>query len=478
MTDLAPAPPVTLPAVRVGVAAALTAALAATTLQPQWRTPAWTWLALAVVLALVAAATWSCTRRPVSALTQAWSIVALVIAAAGSVDAAVATRTDAAFTPSAVTALLLLAAGETERRSATTTEVPGWLPVASIAAAVAALAGWTALDGSGAGAAAGVATLVAAAPGTVRLARPAAVMAGRRHGTRLHLTLAGDTPALASRVDATVLAPHGTVTTGDLHVVAVRPVEPDHDRNLRWFAGALSQARDDRVGRAVARLATGRGRLSHVEHEPAGSRGTVDRHPVRIGDPAWLRSTPDDDLWTVLAVEVDGRNLGSVVVAEQVRDDAATQVDALRALGVEPTLVSEDTAGRAQHVADACGLARARRVDDGDDVQAVVAELRRDGRVIAVAGPDRCGADVHVGAAAVGSGSIAAPDHAVGRVVDGLRVARAIDTSARRGLRVAAVLALAGAGLAAAGLFGPMLAAGWGVAGAAAVVAVATAAGP
>ena len=196
-----------------------------------------------------------------------------------------------------------------------------------------------------------------------------------------------------------------------------------------------------------------------------------------MGKPDWLRIPADDDLWTVLAVEVDGRGLGSLVVAEQLRDDAAEQVVALRQLGVEPVFVSDDTAARAHHVAAECGLAEARLTREGTDTTSVVADLRSTGNVVAVIGPDAAGSDLHIGQRATGATGIGAPDDAVGRAVDGLRLARSIDSRARRGLRVAGALAVVGIGLAAAGVLAPLLASAWAVASAAVVVAAAAPSG-
>ncbi|MGJ9422520.1 hypothetical protein [Aeromicrobium sp. CF3.5] len=477
MTDVVSGPPITLPAVRVGAASALTAGLAITTIQPDWRVPQWELIALGVVLALAAAAAWSCTRAPATKLLTLWSVITLAAVVAWSVVATVGPPTDAPFTPAAVTALLLLAAGEAERRSCAVTDVPLWWPALALLAGITAFGVWLVIDDVPGAVATGLSVLVAAAPGATRLCAPSALLLGRRRAVRLKLTLGGSTPALASRIDTLVLAPHGTLTTGDMRVVSVRPIEPDHERNLRWFAGALSQAREDRVSRAVARIAQGRGRLTDVQNEAAGIRGTVDRHPVRVGEPDWLRIPADDDLWTVLAVEVDGRGLGSLVVAEQLRDDAAEQVVALRQLGVEPVFVSDDTAARAHHLAAECGLAEARLTREGADTTSVVAHLRSAGNLVAVIGPDAAGSDLHIGQRATGAAGIGAPDDAVGHAVDGLRLARSIDSRARRGLRAAGALAVVGIGLAAAGILTPLLASAWAVASAVVVVAAAAPSG-
>ena len=141
MTEVVSGPPITLPAVRVGAASALTAGLTITTIQPDWRVPQWELIALGVVLALAAAAAWSCTRAPATKLLTLWSVITLAAVVAWSVAATVGPPTDAPFTPAAVTALLLLAAGEAERRSCTVTDVPLWWPALALLAGITTFGG-------------------------------------------------------------------------------------------------------------------------------------------------------------------------------------------------------------------------------------------------------------------------------------------------------------------------------------------------
>ena len=56
-------------------------------------------------------------------------------------------------------------------------------------------------------------------------------------------------------LNGVVLDKDGTITTGELSVISVDPVDPDHGRNMRWFAGALERASEHPIARAVAVLA-------------------------------------------------------------------------------------------------------------------------------------------------------------------------------------------------------------------------------
>src|SRR3546814_10240214 len=160
----------------------------------------------------------------------------------------------------------------------------------------------------------------------------------------------------AHRIDSLVLDAVGTVTDGELDVIGLDPVEPEHEQNLRWFAGALAHALPDPVGRAVAQLAA-RGRLSNVEISAAGIAGSVDRHPVRVGRPDWIGVEDTGGLGHRVAVEVDQRLLGRITVAASVRDDAADAVRRLAGLGIESFLVADEPSRDTDRLADAAGIA-------------------------------------------------------------------------------------------------------------------------
>ncbi|GAA1743473.1 hypothetical protein GCM10009710_24410 [Aeromicrobium alkaliterrae] len=152
-----------------------------------------------------------------------------------------------------------------------------------------------------------------------------------------------------ARLDTLVVDPIGSVTVGELRVIGVEPLDPEHDRSLRWFAGALQHGADDPVARAISRLSA-RGGATNVEHLPGvGVLGTVDRHPVRVGSPEWigLDGVPDDDWAQTVAVEVDGRALGRIRVADVVREQSAATIASLAADGVQVVLVAPgDAAAR------------------------------------------------------------------------------------------------------------------------------------
>lgn len=266
-------------------------------------------------------------------------------------------------------------------------------------------------------------------------AGPVALRLARRRGRALGVAVRSpDALDVAARVDALVLDAAGTVTTGSLRVVGVHPVEPEHDRNLRWFAAALAHTSDAPVEQAVARLAA-RGRVTDVVATPgAGLSGAVDRHPVRLGRPDWVGLVPVEGVGTTVGVEVDGRPLGRLVVADVVREHAAEVVGALAADGVRVELVSSGPADDTAHVAEQSGIHHWYASAGDDERAAVVAPLRASGRVVGYAGSvPVAGADVTLGPDGSGA-DLVLPDLDVRRVARALELGRR-SVALRAGLR-------------------------------------------
>ena len=294
-----------------------------------------------------------------------------------------------------------------------------------------------------------VCVLIAALPALFALATPLSLWFARARARSAGIFL-DDRAALAVGpcVDTVLLDRWGTVTTGQLRVVNVEPVEPDHERNLRWFAGALGHASEDPVSRAIARLSA-RGKLSQVRrHDGQGISGSVDRHPVRVGRPDWLGMEARDDVGVTVGVQVDARPIGYITVADDVRPHAAEGVGRLRADGVEPVLVSEDTERNTRQLAQTCTIEQWYADTTTTARERLVGDYRRQGRVVAVASPTASeAADRTITAPPEGSApvrGIRLTDLDVGRVATALALLRATATRTTRSRRTGIALGVAG----------------------------------
>lgn len=353
------------------------------------------------------------------------------------------------------------------------------------------LLGWL-LGGAGAGfaASAAVAVLVVACPCALGLATPTALLVGTGRGAQLGLLIRGP-QALESarRIDTVVLDKTGTLTTGVMAVRAVHPVAGVDAAELLARAGRLEAASEHPLGRAVAAAAGaggGGGALTDFEnHAGRGVSGVLDGVRVVAGRPALVAEScapfPAELDALVEAVEAraavpvvvawDGVARGVVEVADSVRETSELAVRRLRALGLEPVLLTGDHRRAAEAVAAAVGIERVvAGVLPAGKLEAI-RELQAAGHRVAMVGDGvndaaaLAGADLGI---ALGSGADAALEAAdltvvhgdLLPVVDAVRLARRTLTIIRSNLVWAFGYNVAALPLAAAGLLSPMIAGG------------------
>lgn len=317
-----------------------------------------------------------------------------------------------------------------------------------------------------------LAVLIAIAPAVVATALPLPLWVARWRGRTAGISIERTRALrLAHRVDTMLLDRWGTVTTGELRVSSVDPIDPANDRNMRWFAGALEHAASDPVGRAISRLA-GRGRLSGVQYERGqGIRGSVDRHPVRVGQPSWVGMESRHDIGVTVGVEVDHRPIGYLTVTDEIREDAAESIARLRRDGHDPVLVSDDTARNTEHLAEECGFEEWHAEATPEKREQLVSEQQERGRVVAVAGsPERNAAafgvaDLILTDAPGSPADFRLTDLDVDRVARALSLARSTRTATGRTRWIGIAIAALGVVLAAIGVLPPLLAAGFAVFG-------------
>ena len=272
--------------------------------------------------------------------------------------------------------------------------------------AVATQLGWL-LAGAAAATAlsAAVAVLIIACPCALGLATPTALMVGTGRGAQLGILIKGpEVLESTRRVDTVVLDKTGTVTTGTMALLDVRPAAGVDAAEVLRLAGAVEDASEHPIARAVARAAVERtGPLPSVEgfvnEAGFGVRGRVAGREVVVGRPALLDAaeTPDAQLRqvvdeaeaagrTVVAVTWDGAVRGLLVVADEVKVTSAEAVTRLRALGLTPVLLTGDHEAAARSVARQVGIERVFAGVLPAGKVSVVAGLQAEGHVVAMVG--------------------------------------------------------------------------------------------
>ncbi|MCP9945756.1 heavy metal translocating P-type ATPase [Streptomyces somaliensis] len=359
-----------------------------------------------------------------------------------------------------------------------------------IALAVGTLGFWLG-GGSGPTAAftAAVAVLIIACPCALGLATPTALMVGTGRGAQLGILIKGpEVLENTRRVDTVVLDKTGTVTTGRMTLLAVRTADRTDEAEVLRLAGALENASEHPVARAVAAAATERlGDLPVPEdfaNVPGlGVQGVVDGHAVLVGRerllaewaielPAALKEAKDRAEAagrTVIAVAWDGEARAVLEVADAVKDTSAEAVRRLEDLGLTPILLTGDNRAVAEAVAAEVGIGRVIAEVMPEDKVDVVRRLQAEGRSVAMVGDGVNDAAALAQAdlgLAMGTGTdaaIEAGDLTLVRgdlraAADAIRLSRRTLGTIRSNLFWAFAYNVAALPLAAAGLLNPMIA--------------------
>jgi Cu+-exporting ATPase len=343
---------------------------------------------------------------------------------------------------------------------------------------------------------AAVAVLIIACPCALGLATPTALLVGTGRGAQLGILIKGpEVLESTRRVDTIVLDKTGTVTVGAMALVEVlvagdpesRASGADARAEVLRIAGAVEHASEHPIARAIARAAADAGPLPAVEAFSStpglGVSGIVEGAPVAVGRATFLRewavSVPDDlarrarraeeDGRTAVLVAWDGVARGVLVVADRLKPSSVEAVSRLRALGLDPVLLTGDNRAAAESVAHAVGIDRVHAEVLPEDKVAVIRALQQDGHVVAMVGDGvndaaaLAQADLGI---AMGTGADAAIEASDLTLVggdlrdaaDAIRLARATLGTIRVNLFWAFAYNVAAIPLAALGLLNPMIA--------------------
>jgi P-type Cu+ transporter len=295
-------------------------------------------------------------------------------------------------------------------------QVSGVFVPVVIALAVGTLGFWL---GNGAGTAfaftAAVAVLIIACPCALGLATPTALLVGTGRGAQLGLLIKGPEVLESTRlIDTVVLDKTGTVTSGEMAVVAVHAAPGEEEAEVLRLAGAVEDASEHPIAAAIAARAKEDFALLPAVHDFAseagvGVRGVVEGHFVIVGRaaedsvstlygiavqsrhslPSQLeaaRREAEARGQTAIAVSWDGEVRGLVVVADTLKPSSREAVAQLRELGLRPVLLSGDNGAAAKAVAAEVGIAEVIAEVLPAEKAAVVERLQGEGRVVAMVG--------------------------------------------------------------------------------------------
>jgi Cu+-exporting ATPase len=342
-------------------------------------------------------------------------------------------------------------------------QVSGWFVPLVIAVAVGAFVAWAVFGPEprfAYGLVAAVSVVIIACPCALGLATPMSIMVGVGRGAQAGV-LIKNAEALErfEKVDALVVDKTGTLTQGKPKVVAVRAIGVGEDELLR-FAASLERGSEHPLASAIVRAATERGLgllpVEGFEANPGkGVMGTVAGRQVALGSLAMMQAAGIEtaDLKaaadamrgagvTLIFTALDGKGCGAIAVADPIKPNAPEAVRALGDAGVRVVMLTGDNRATAEAVARSLGIGEVEAAVLPEAKAKAVERLRRQGRVVAMAGdgvndaPALAAADIGI---AMGAGADVAIESAgvtlLGGDLGGIVAARRLSQATMRNIR-------------------------------------------
>lgn len=328
-----------------------------------------------------------------------------------------------------------------------------------------------------------LAVLVVATPCPLILAVPVAVVSGVSLAARRGVILkSGGVLENLARVNTVVIDKTGTLTDGRPSVRAIVPAAGFTADTLLALAASVDQASNHVVAGALVSAAIGKGLALQPpdavrEFPGEGVIGDVGGQRVVVGASSLLRSHLEAPTGTsptpepgsiVVHVAVDGVEAGHIVLADQIRPEAASTLQRLRARGIDRiVLATGDVTPIAEEVGGQLGVDEIRgTLTPAEKVEAVTA-ARGHGPVMMIGdgvndAPALAAADVGVAMAARGSAPSSQAADALllvdrlDALVDAVDIARRSRRIALQSVYIGLGLSFAGMGFAAFGYLPPV----------------------
>ena len=361
-------------------------------------------------------------------------------------------------------------------------QVSGWFVPIVIAAALVAFAVWTIWGPAPSfsyGLVAGVSVLIIACPCALGLATPMSIMVGIGRGAQSGV-LIKNAEALErlEKVDTLVIDKTGTLTEGKPKLVAIRPFGGVAEADLLRLVASLEQGSEHPLAAAIVAAAKDKGLAlapaqGFTSSSGKGVAATIEGRRVAIGNGPMMQAGAIDvaalepvanelrgDGATAVFVAIDDKAAGVLAIADPLKPSTTDALRALSEAGLRIVMLTGDNRTTAEAVARQLGITEIEAEILPQDKAAIVERLRKQGRIVAMAGdgvndaPALAAADVGI---AMGTGTDVAIESAgvtllkgdLQGIVTARRLSQAVMSNIRQNLMFAFVYNAAGVPIAA-----------------------------
>jgi Cu+-exporting ATPase len=280
-----------------------------------------------------------------------------------------------------------------------------------------------------------VAVLIVACPCALGLATPMSIMVGVGRGAKDGVLIKNaEVLEILHKVDTLVVDKTGTLTEGRPRLVELLAHNEFSDEDLLKFAASVEQGSEHPLAQSLIDAANER-ELKLVEPGEfdsttgGGVAGVFEGKRVAVGTRDYLEDQGVSDVaesedraaelrekgLTVLFVAVDGKPAGLLAVADPIKESTSDAIKTLHEMGLRIQILTGDNPRTAQAVADQLKIDHVEAGVKPDQKHDRIQTLRREGRIVAMAGdgindaPALAEADVGI---AMGSGTDVAMESA------------------------------------------------------------------
>jgi Cu+-exporting ATPase len=287
---------------------------------------------------------------------------------------------------------------------------------------------------------------VIACPCALGIAVPMSLAVATAQGAKRGIVIRNpDALAALNKVDTIILDKTGTLTDGMLQVHSSIPLGSVPTDEAQQIAAALERGSNHPIAKALARLGNNKNATELNEIAGVGLTGLVEGQKYSIGYQESARLTNQKDLdkeiekagAMTLAVLTRGDEAVMLfTLSDRIRPEAKQSIERLKAMGIEPIVMSGDVTARVRDVAHELNIEKWHaRVSPENKLQ-LLADLKTLGKTTAMVGDGLndvaalAGADVGI---AMGSGTHAAQSAAAVTLLDDspLGISYAMDLSRR-----------------------------------------------